>query len=133
MDFNTASAKTVTTGISFDNICLYCLHDTRGNIPCPNCRCDTPFNYENPKTYMGALKPGTILNENSSPILIGRCLGSGGFGITYLGLEGLLNQQIAVKEFLPTKIAIRASDEDYIIAHKEQEEIYKYGLGKFVE
>jgi len=110
------------------------MHDTGGSIPCPSCRCETPFNYENKKPNKdGALKPGTILNEASSPILIGRCLGAGGFGITYLGLEGLLGQLIAVKEFLPRKIAIRASDKTNIIAHQDQEEIYKYGLTKFVD
>ncbi len=130
MPQNTVPRNTDATPVNFKNICLYCLHDTGGHIPCPTCRCERPFNYENPAEQM-ALKPGTILNEASSPILMGRCLGTGGFGITYLGLEGLLGQVIAVKEFLPIKVAGRVDDK--IIAHKDQEEIYKYGLGKFVE
>jgi len=138
MDSNTEPAKTVITGINFNttNICLYCLHDTEGRIPCPNpnCRCKTPFNYENPKKYMqaGALKPGTILNKAASKILIGRCLGSGGFGITYLGLDAL-KKRIVVKEFMPRSVAGRASDALKITAHQGHDETYKYGLQKFVE
>jgi|GEM_PF-534928 len=138
-------SNTVRTGISFDdstrmrisfkttNICLYCLHDTGGSIPCPTCSCETPFNYENPKPEKNvALKPGTTLNEASSPILIGRCLGAGGFGITYLGLD-VLKKRIVVKEFMPRSVAGRASDALKITAHKGHDETYKYGLQKFVD
>lgn len=116
-----------------NNICLYCLHNTSGRVPCPICHCQDPFNYENPEPErVVALQPGTILNKDSSPILIGRCLGTGGFGITYLGLDAL-GKFVAVKEFLPRSAAGRASDSLRIIAHKEQDEIYQYGLQKFVE
>jgi len=138
-------SNTVRTGISFDdstrmrisfnttNICLYCMHDTGGSIPCPSCRCETPFNYENPKPEKNvALKPGTILNQAASKILIGRCLGAGGFGITYLGLD-VLQKRIVVKEFMPRSVAGRASDALKITAHKGHDETYKYGLQKFVE
>jgi serine/threonine protein kinase len=128
-------SKTVITGIKINttNICLYCLHDTGGTIPCPTCSCETPFNYENPKPEKNvALKPGTILNQAASPILIGRCLGAGGFGITYLGLD-VLKKRIVVKEFMPRSVAGRASDALKITAHKGHDETYKYGLQKFVE
>ena len=50
------------------------------------------------------LQPGTLLNQN---YLIGRSLGQGGFGITYLGRDLMLNTTVAIKEFYPSGVASR--------------------------
>lgn len=114
-----------------DNICLYCLKNTGGKIPCPSCKCQDPFDYQNSGSEKSiALKPGTILNP-SSPILIGRCLGAGGFGITYLALD-VLDQIIVVKEFMPRDIAGRDSDHLKVKAYQDRKEIYQLGLEKFI-
>ncbi len=41
------------------------------------------------------LKPGTLLRDR---YLIGRALGQGGFGITYIGLDTTLDLRVAIKE-----------------------------------
>jgi len=41
---------------------------------------------------------------------IERVLGHGGFGITYLALDTNLDQNVAIKEFLPSEIAVRSAD-----------------------
>ena len=41
---------------------------------------------------------------------IERVLGAGGFGITYLAVEKLIERKLAIKEFLPTGIATRGTD-----------------------
>lgn len=51
-----------------------------------------------------ALRPGSILNGK---YIIGRVLGQGGFGITYLAWDYTLNTRVAVKEFFPDSIAVR--------------------------
>ena len=37
-------------------------------------------------------------------------LGQGGFGITYLARDTNLNNRVAIKEFLPTQLAVRTQD-----------------------
>ena len=50
------------------------------------------------------LQPGTVLNGR---YLVGRVLGQGGFGITYIGRDLVLDICVAIKEYFPTQIVIR--------------------------
>ena len=60
--------------------------------------------------HRNALKPGYKLHW----YLIREILGQGGFGITYLAQDTNLNQAVAIKEYLPTGLAVR---EDNISVH----------------
>ena len=42
---------------------------------------------------------------------IERILGQGGFGITYLAMDTNLDQQVAIKEYLPMELAVREGDQ----------------------
>lgn len=33
--------------------------------------------------------------------IVGKVIGNGGFGVTYIGYDPVLNQKIAIKEYLP--------------------------------
>ncbi|NOQ34465.1 MAG: protein kinase [Methylococcaceae bacterium] len=53
--------------------------------------------------HLNALPDATLLHEFE---LLG-VLGSGGFGITYLGQDRYLEKKVAIKEYMPMDIAIR--------------------------
>ena len=42
---------------------------------------------------------------------IERLLGAGGFGLTYLAIDTNLNLRVAIKEYLPSDIAVRNPDQ----------------------
>lgn len=67
-------------------------------------------------TWSKALAPGTILNNK---ILIGNILGKGGYGITYIGYDMLLEYRVAVKEFFPDEMVDRAEDGKMVLVLDE--------------
>lgn len=76
--------------------CLNCMSPVpKGIYSCPVCGCPT----ESVQPTHNALKPGAILHGK---YLIGKVLGQGGFGITYIGLDLTLQQKVAIKEFFPS-------------------------------
>ena len=54
------------------------------------------------------LPAGTILQEK---YLVGKALGQGGFGITYIGFDMDLELTVAVKEFFPVALVNRENSE----------------------
>ena len=73
--------------------CPGCLRDTEfENGVCAKCGFDI-----NGYTVMPHhLVPGTLVKQRYK---IGRVLGEGGFGITYIGIDTVLNLKVAIKEF----------------------------------
>ncbi|MBR1472215.1 MAG: protein kinase [Lachnospiraceae bacterium] len=84
-------------------ICLRCMKVSDDVGICPYCGKEK----RGQQTWSKALAPGTILN---SKILIGNILGKGGYGITYIGYDMLLEYPVAVKEFFPDEMVDRAED-----------------------
>ena len=74
--------------------CFRCMEKTN-TYPCPSCGYDARGN--RPKEY--ALLPGTILNGK---YVVGDMLGQGGFGITYIGWDLVLENKVAIKEYFPS-------------------------------
>ena len=69
--------------------------------PCPYCGFDLE---ENRDKFPVALRAGTILNNR---YIVGRVLGQGGFGITYVAYDTKLAAKVAVKEYMPGELATR--------------------------
>ena len=74
--------------------CLGCMEDFRG-YPCPGCG----FDPEKDKHMEYALPLQTILYGK---YLVGKVLGQGGFGITYIGWDIALERKVAIKEYYPS-------------------------------
>ena len=75
--------------------CMKCMHAlAAGETVCPEC--GRAYGSANAESF--ALKPGTILEGK---YLVGEMLGQGGFGITYIGFDLLLEQKVAIKEYFP--------------------------------
>lgn len=108
-------------------ICFGCFNEFDGIGTCPHCG----FNIATCKHPAIALPIGTILNGR---YLTGRVLGVGGFGVTYLAMDLTLESTVAVKEYLPSGIAIRDADH-YTMTVSSQEEQPKFdnGANKFLD
>ncbi|MDX1513431.1 MAG: protein kinase [Gammaproteobacteria bacterium] len=59
-------------------------------------------------------------------------LGQGGFGITYLARDTNLDQLVAIKEFLPTDLAVRTHDSSVHPLSEGHQNTYGWGLSRFV-
>ncbi|WP_300821289.1 serine/threonine-protein kinase [uncultured Oscillibacter sp.] len=75
--------------------CPYCLHLVSGTGVCPQCG-RRITSYQKASHHF---PPGTLLNGH---YVVGRVIGEGGFGITYLGLDMTLQRKVAIKEYFPT-------------------------------
>jgi len=65
---------------------------------------------------------------------IGRVLGVGGFGITYQGYDHTLSCDVAIKEYLPSGVALRTGDGITVAPKSDQDQdFYSYGLDRFLE
>lgn len=75
-----------------------------------------------------ALPAGTRLHEYE----LLEVLGSGGFGIVYLAHDHELNQRVVIKEYLPSSCAVRASGNTVVAARPKDEDIFQWGLERFL-
>lgn len=88
---------------SIEKLCLGCLGEMKENDRfCSQCG----FDNEQPKEPHH-LAPRTIL---AGKYLVGKVLGEGGFGITYLGFDLNLNIKVAIKEYFPSGFVARSSN-----------------------
>ena len=111
-----------------EQICYNCFQE-RDSLsgPCPYCGFDLA---ENEKKYPVALRAGTVLNDR---YIVGRVLGQGGFGITYLAWDTQLEAKVAIKEFMPGELATRVEGTTVSVLSADRSEDFTYGSERFQE
>ncbi len=109
--------------------CPNCMQQlSSGEDVCPYCG----FNVAEYESKAICLKPFTVLQNK---YMIGRVIGIGGFGITYIGWDLNLQTYIAIKEYYPDSYASRDNGETQtmVLPNVNKKDIYDKGLKRYVE
>ena len=108
--------------------CPYCMSPAEDGKPCGACGLTQGSYIPSPHH----LPPGTVLKDR---YLVGRVLGEGGFGITYIGCDLQLELKTAIKEYFPTDKASRISEVSLdVTSYTGTAGIdYEKGLKKFLQ
>jgi len=108
------------------NLCFNCMASNPGG-ECPHCGW---FPGKPPESPL-YLAPGTVLREQ---YMVGRVLGHGGFGITYLGWDLNLARKIAIKEYFPGGVGIRTTGNPNVFAYSPTLRAdYDWGLERYLD
>ncbi len=117
-----------TTEDSKANFCPYCMSKVQPGEVCKQCSLKqgsyTPAPHHIP--------PGTILMDR---YLIGRVLGEGGFGITYIGCDLRLESKVAIKEYFPVDQVSRYADSGLSVITRtgRSRDSYSQGIRRFLK
>jgi serine/threonine protein kinase len=79
--------------------------------------------------FRGGLPVGTILGGYELTSILGK----GGFGITYRARDLAHNQDVAIKEYLPTALAIREGRTTVLPISTNHAEQFAWGRERFLE
>lgn len=106
-------------------LCEYCLQECETDT-CSHCGNSSTIDH----TPTGCLPPKTILKER---YLIGKVLGRGGFGITYLAFDMLEECRVAIKEYFPDNLVFRQPGDIQVQSYTSagQAESFRSGSEKF--
>jgi serine/threonine protein kinase len=94
------------------------------------------------RAALATSRPATAEDEHPNALAIGlklgeyrieRVLGAGGFGITYLAWDRHLEKHVAIKEYLPAALAVRALDGSVVPVATHRKHDYAWGLDRFVK
>ncbi|MDE6618096.1 MAG: protein kinase [Clostridiales bacterium] len=111
------------------NICLFCFGDLDTDRVCMSCH-HKADDVPSPPHHL----PQRSVIGPQNRYLIGKALGEGGFGITYLGWDLQQGIKVAVKEYFPSGYVTRvAGNNQVIINSKQNQAASNRGLKRFVE
>lgn len=108
--------------------CLGCLAKLENQTKiCPHCGYEVGKIPESP-LHMAA---GTMLLDR---YLVGKVIGYGGFGVTYIGWDSTLQQRVAIKEYLPSEFATRSMGKtDITVFGGNKAQQFADGMAKFID
>jgi len=117
----------MSVNLNYDN-CPNCFQKTNGGSLCRQCG----FDIATMKMPFSSLPLFTTLNNR---YLLGRTLGKGGFGITYIAKDNSNGRICAIKEYIPSEYAIRDKNNQNICPFPDTKSkyVFEHGKEKFVE
>lgn len=113
--------------MNYNRVCINCMNDIQGESSiCNHCG----FDMSNYVVKSHELPPYIVLNGK---YLLGRVIGSGGFGITYLAKDLVLGRVVAIKEFFMQGTMYRSQTQPITITGVSavQEKMYVINADKF--
>ncbi len=108
--------------------CLGCMAEYENGLKmCPLCGYEAGKITDSPLHML----PGTILLDR---YLVGKVIGYGGFGVTYIGWDSILQQRVAIKEYLPSEFATRSMGQaDVTVFGGNKAQQFADGMAKFID
>lgn len=85
--------------------------------------------HDNNRTVPNALPIGYRFNEFE----IKEVIGGGGFGIVYRAWDHQLERTIAIKEFMPSSLAVRSDDLNLVLRSERFSKTFHAGLNSFIQ
>ena len=109
--------------------CIGCMKLLDADGKCPHCG----FLQAGYEPIPRCLRPGTYLKDR---YMLGRVLGEGSFGISYIAWDCLLDTVVAIKEYFPASLVSRHVSEDgdrnVYIYEKAEKQKYQESLEKYL-
>lgn len=106
--------------------CYHCFQEI-ATTPCPHCGYNPALNQQH---FPQALPQGSILDGQ---YIVGRVLGQGGFGITYLAWDIKSKAKVAIKEFMPQALVCRDQNQRTLHAYSGYgQQDFALGLADFL-
>lgn len=107
-------------------LCLGCMREKPSKGKCPYCG----FDLEKYESVGHQLSPQTILNGK---YILGKTVGEGGFGISYIGFDLNLQITVAIKEYFPSGLVSRnVTGSDTVSVFSKGREYYEKGRERFL-
>lgn len=106
--------------------CYKCMNEINIGSFCTHCMADN-----NAECAPHHLKPGTVLNNK---YLVGKVIGEGGFGVTYIGRDTTLDIKVAIKEYYPNGFVNRNNSLSSVLTTttEEQKDFFEKGKQRFL-
>jgi len=113
--------------MNIENLCMGCMENKGEAKVCPVCGLEEGT----PPESLAQLPARTVLHEH---YLLGKVLGQGGFGITYLAWDMELDRKVAIKEYFPAIIVSRSfGSTNVTVTSGKYKDDFNYGLERFLE
>ena len=118
--------------MAVEHLCLGCMSYLENpDALCPNCGW-----LKSMENTISQLQSGYMLtNENQTEkYIIGRALGQGGFGISYLAWNALRGERVVVKEYFPTALVTRDNNSNNVMPIDAKDTVqFRHGLDNFLK